>query len=83
MIGGFLTLIGLSFVILFCCPRDVVPRDLALIASIALVMAESGDLQHILEGTGRAKLNDIREIVNFSIRISYCGLARSPSRVRD
>jgi hypothetical protein len=61
MVGGFLTLVGLSFVVLLCRPRNVVPRDPEPIASIALVMAQSGDLQHILEGTGRAKLADIRK----------------------
>jgi hypothetical protein len=61
MVGGFLTLVGLSFVTLLCRPRNVVPQDPEPIASIALVMAQSGDLQHILEGTGRAKLDDIRE----------------------
>jgi hypothetical protein len=61
MVGGFLTLAGLSFVILLCRPRNVVPRDPEPIASIALVMSQSGDLQHILEGTGRAKLDDIRK----------------------
>jgi Protein of unknown function (DUF3433) len=61
MVGGFLTLVGLSFVTLLCRPRNVVPQDPEPIASTALVMAQSEDLQHILEGTGRAKLDDIRE----------------------
>jgi hypothetical protein len=61
MVGGFLTLVGLSFVVLLCRPRNVVSRDPEPIASTALVMAQSGDFQHVLEGTGRAKLDDIRE----------------------
>jgi Protein of unknown function (DUF3433) len=64
MVGGFTTMAALSCVVMVARPQNVVPRDPEPIASIAMILLRSRDLQNILQQNGQANVEKIRKALS-------------------
>lgn len=60
MAAAFISLAGVSTILLFFRPWDVVPSDPGSIGATALILAESSTLRRLLSGLGAARLSQIR-----------------------
>jgi hypothetical protein len=59
MVAGFTTMAALSCVVMVARPKNVVPRDPEPIASTAMMLLRSHDLQNILQQNGQANVEKI------------------------
>jgi hypothetical protein len=69
--GGFMTMASLSCVVMVARPQNVVSRDSEPIASTAMILLRSHDLQNILQQNGQAKIEKIRTaLLSYRFRAS-------------
>jgi hypothetical protein len=64
MVGGFATMAALSCILMVARPKNVVPRDPEPIASTAMILLRSHDLQNILQQNGQANTEKIRKALS-------------------